>query len=126
MSWVVSDKGELTRTERGDETGIPAEGTACAKTGRGEECDEVTGAWVEVVGEGRVDGGWDHICQACQRVGIDGGIDFSLSSGQGIRKFLVCLGRIGARWVWEERQWVGGEGGGGKPEGEGRGKRRRR
>lgn len=60
---------------------------------------------MEVVREGeeRVDGGWDHIRQACQRDGIDEGIDFSLSSVQGIRTFLVSLGRIGARWVWEER-----------------------
>ena len=54
---------------------------------------------MEVVREGeeRVDGGWDHIRQAGQRDGIDEGIDFSLSSVQGIRTFLVSLGRIGAR-----------------------------
>lgn len=95
MSWVVSDKWELTRTERGDETGIPAEGTARAKAGRwgGEECDEGTGAWVEVVREGRVDGGWDHICQVCQRVGIDGGIDFSLFLWPGHQKIPGLLGK---------------------------------
>ena len=87
---------------------------------------------MEVVREGeeRVDGGWDHIRQACQRHGIDEGIDFSLSSVQGIRTFLVSLGRIGARWVWEERpkKQLGGEGGGGKPEreGEGEGEKQRR
>lgn len=85
---------------------------------------------MEVVrqGEERVDGGWDHIRQACQRDGIDGGIDFSLSSVQGIRTFLVSLGRIGARWVWEER-WkksLEEEGGGGKPKREGEGEKQRR
>lgn len=68
-----------------------------------------------------MDGGWDHIRQACQRDGINEGIDFS-SSVQGIRTFLVSLGRIGARWVWEERpKPLGGEGGGGEPEREGEG-----